>query len=57
MHRAARKFAIKLGRCESGLKKKGGQGIELLLNQQFRLPTDGEAQQIRDALRKLIKRT
>ena len=33
------------------IKKKGGPGIELLLNQQFRLPTDDEAQQLRDAMR------
>jgi hypothetical protein len=33
-------------------KKKGGPGIELLLNERFRLPTDDEAQEVRDAMRK-----
>jgi hypothetical protein len=34
------------------IKKKGGRGIELLINPQFRLPTDDEAERVRDELRK-----
>ena len=32
------------------IKKKRGPGIELLLNRQFRLATDDEARQLRDAI-------
>jgi hypothetical protein len=31
-------------------KTKGGPGIELLLNEVFRLPTDDKTQQLRDAM-------
>jgi hypothetical protein len=34
------------------IKKKGGPGIDLLINEQFRLPTDQEAQ-VRDQLAKM----
>jgi hypothetical protein len=33
------------------IKKKGGPGIELLLNQQFRLPSEDEAQRLRDSFK------
>jgi hypothetical protein len=36
--------------------KNGAPGIELLLGQQFRLATEDETQQIRDALRAVNRR-